>query len=70
MYSQSPSVGSGWTYGGIAFFAYPRPTPGAVAVNEYYAVQANGDGVRFYYSTGGAGSGWTYAQIAFYALPA
>ncbi|WP_255408530.1 hypothetical protein [Archangium sp. Cb G35] len=39
-------------------------------VYQYYAVQANGTGVRFYYSTqSNVGQGWTLTGRGFHALP-
>lgn len=75
MLSSNPSVGQGWTLSGVAFHAYPQavtdPTHGAtVTVYEYYRVQANGDGVRFFYSTqASVGQGWTLTGRGFHALP-
>lgn len=74
MLSTDPSAGHGWTNSGVAFYAYPLatvdPTFGpTVIVYEYYAVQANGDGVRFYYSTqANVGQGWTLTGRGFHAL--
>ena len=42
-----------------------------LAVYSCHAVQANGDGWRFYFSTDASlSSGWTLDGVAFYALAA
>jgi hypothetical protein len=49
------------------FYAYPSSVSGSVPVYQYHAVQSDGSGWRFFYSTdANVGWGWTLDGPVFY----
>ena len=71
LFSLDPNVGSGWTLGGIAFYAFDQPVPslGTVPVYQYHVVESTGYW-RFLYSTNPSiADGWTLDGVVFHALP-
>lgn len=72
--STDPSIGSGWTLDGISFYAYASahndPTNGVtVPVYAYHVMQANGDGIRTFYSrNSNIGGGWILDGVIFHAF--
>ena len=65
-FSTNPSVGLGWIYDQIAFFASETPQPGTIPVHQYHT--AHSYGWRFFFSTNpNVGAGWIHDKVVFFA---
>ncbi|MBE9039335.1 hypothetical protein IQ235_00810 [Oscillatoriales cyanobacterium LEGE 11467] len=65
-FSTNSTLGLGWIYDKIAFFAFEKPQPGMIPVHQYHT--SHSYGWRFFLSTNpNVGAGWIHDKVAFFS---